>query len=81
VGFNYIITRKYELKVAHTFDVELGSGRSLDLELTRKLPRWSLIATASFDQIDDEQSFRVILLPDGIDRPRLDPFATSRARD
>ena len=65
--------------------VDLTSGiqaRSLDVSITRHLPRWDLIAVIRFDEVDDEQSFAMVLVPHGINAARFsDPYGILRPRD
>jgi hypothetical protein len=77
-GFNYKITTKYTLGVAYSIDLGHNEDQTIDLTLTRKLSRWKLVLLAHFDALNDENSFGVVLIPDGATYHRLtDPLATS----
>ena len=48
----------------------------LNFTITRKLPGWRLVVEASYNAIDNDNSFGVILIPNGIAYHRLnDPLA------
>ena len=64
-GLNYEMTRKYRLQFSQTLDFSGNQRRTLTLGLQRRLPRMRLVATAAFDQLNDEQSFGLTLIPDG----------------
>lgn len=81
-GFTYQITRKYTLGLRETVDLSRGQARSLDITINRKLPRWELIVIARFDQVDDDQTVGVVLIPHGVTAARLiDPFSAFRNTD
>ena len=65
-GFNYRLTAKYDLAFAQTMDLVGSQSRTVNVLLTRKLPRWRLILRVSHDEIQNEQQFAIILIPDGI---------------
>ncbi|MEM7576543.1 MAG: hypothetical protein AAF328_03625 [Planctomycetota bacterium] len=64
-GLNYELTTKYRLAANQTLDISGNERRRLDLALERRLPRWSFRVTASWDQLDDEQSVGFVLIPQG----------------
>ncbi|MDH3584860.1 MAG: LPS assembly protein LptD, partial [Phycisphaerae bacterium] len=68
-GIRYILTPKYELILAQSFDLETHDNRNLSLTMTRRLPRWLLIIHADFDQVTDDASIGVALSPQGLDSP------------
>jgi hypothetical protein len=70
-GFTYQLTPKYLLGLRQVVDVGRGEMRGLDLTLERRLPRWRLILTAGFDQIDHSQSIGFLLVPEGVTTNRL----------
>lgn len=65
-GLNYQLTSKYRLGLSHTVNLEHTEDRSIELTLTRQLPRWKLVVLAELDDLDDEQIIGVVLVPDGI---------------
>ncbi|MEX2215570.1 MAG: LPS assembly protein LptD [Phycisphaeraceae bacterium] len=65
-GFNYDLTAKYRIGFVQTIDMEGSQSRNISLLVTRKLPRWRLIARISHDEILNEQQFSIIIVPDGI---------------
>ena len=79
-GFTYQLTRKYRLLFSHRLDLEAGGTRSVVLRLRRQLPRWSFEVTAAHDDIDDEQTISVVLIPDGAPKARALDVFDSRAR-
>ncbi|MEX1016094.1 MAG: LPS assembly protein LptD [Phycisphaeraceae bacterium] len=64
-GFTYQLTTKYTFSFAHRLDLRENESRNIDLWLERRLPRARLRILASFDQVDDEQVFGVVLAPEG----------------
>ncbi|MEM1445982.1 MAG: LPS assembly protein LptD [Planctomycetota bacterium] len=64
-GLTYELTTKYRLAANQTLDLSGNERRRLDLALERRLPRWSFRVTASWDQLDDEQSVGFVLIPQG----------------
>ena len=81
-GFDYDLTRKYNIGFQHTLD--LGGddqSRSIQLSLERKLPQWRLIIVARLDELDDEQTFGLALVPEGAGSSRvLQPAGSRRDR-
>ncbi|MCC7146741.1 MAG: LPS assembly protein LptD [Phycisphaeraceae bacterium] len=66
-GFSYRLSRKYSMALSHTLDFEQEHlSRRLDVSLDRRLPRWRLRLEASFDQIDGDTVFSVVLVPEGL---------------
>ncbi len=64
-GLNYQLTTKYRVAASQSFDFSGNSRRVLNLALERKLPRWRFLVTASWDQLEDEQTVGFVLIPDG----------------
>lgn len=76
-GIEYLLTPKYHVGFAHSYDLGLSRNRGVTMSLTRRLPRWLLISTIDFDQIEDVTSFGVALVPEGIGgrgSPGRNPF-------
>lgn len=76
-GFEYLLTPKYHVGFAHSYDLGLHRNRSVTLSLTRRLPRWLMITTVDFDQIEDVTSVGLALVPEGIGgrgSPSRNPF-------
>ncbi|MEM9789023.1 MAG: LPS assembly protein LptD [Planctomycetota bacterium] len=65
-GLTYQITTKYRVGVSQTLDLEREDSRTVSGFIERKLPRWTFRLAATFDTIDDTQSFGFVLLPDGV---------------
>ena len=69
-GFEYELTRKYHLRFEHIVDFGEDQSRNIEIRLERKLPRWRLIFLARIDELDDEQLFGLVLLPEGFGSSR-----------
>ena len=65
-GFDYRLTTKYTTRFTHRMDLSNSGDRSMDIALIRKLPRWQLIFLASVDELDDNHTVGIVLVPDGI---------------
>ena len=65
-GLTYQLTSKYHLGLNHRWDLERHDTRRSEIILERKMPRWTMVVVASVDDIDSEQSFGVVLIPDGV---------------
>ena len=65
-GFDYRLTSKYTARFNHRLDLSASGDRSIDVALIRKLPRWKLIFLATVDELDDNHTFGIVLVPDGI---------------
>ncbi len=65
-GIRYILTPKYRIVFAQSFDMDQGENRTFSVSLVRRLPRWTLIVHASFDPIEDNNSFGIALTPEGV---------------
>ena len=75
-GFTYEITVKYQLAFRHIIDMEENQMRGIEAVLVRKLPRWRLAVFFAVDDIDDDKTVGVVLIPDGVKSSRLDrPFS------
>lgn len=64
-GFTYILTTKYEMGLRQRIDFARDQSQSLDLWLERRLPKWRVRLTASVDEIDDNQTIGIVLVPEG----------------
>jgi len=64
-GINYDLTTKYNVRVRHQFDIGGDPNRTFGLTLERRLPSWRLQLRGSFDQVDDEQTIGLVLVPEG----------------
>lgn len=64
-GFTYILTVKYEMGFRQRIDFARDQSRSLDLWLERRLPKWRVRFTANVDEIDDNHTLSVVLIPEG----------------
>ena len=71
-----MLTAKYSVGVQQTLDFGETGSRDLDVTLERRLPSWRLQVGASFDQIDDEQSVGVVLIPEGFGNGRFSDIGT-----
>jgi len=74
-GFNYKLTPKYNIGYQHTLDLGDNESRNISLTLERKLPRWRLQVVAQIDDLEDETTIGMILIPEGLRSSRLVPFA------
>ena len=70
-GFNYELTRKYTVSLRHTLDLGGDDSRSIALSLERKLPRWRMVIETRIDELDDEVTFGIVLIPEGVRSSRL----------
>ncbi|MBI1373778.1 MAG: LPS assembly protein LptD [Phycisphaera sp.] len=76
-GFDYQLTSKYFITMAHSWDIEHGESRSVSLTLTRRLPRWLLIVSFDIDTVEDITSAGIALVPEGLGgdgNPGRNPF-------
>jgi lipopolysaccharide assembly outer membrane protein LptD (OstA) len=71
-GFTYQLTTLYTLGFRHVMDLEAGQARAVDLTVVRQLSRWKLAAVLSFDEIENETTFSIMLVPDGARTGRVD---------
>lgn len=62
-GFQYRFTEKYSLAVEHTLDLGGSARRFIDVDVERRLPQFSLRASARFDELRDDTSFGFALVP------------------
>ena len=65
-GFNYELTTKYALTLAHRIDLSENESRRLSVILERRLPRWRVQVVASIDEIDDNYAIGILLRPEGL---------------
>ena len=73
-GFVYQLTTKYTGGVSHTVDFGPNEDSRVNLWLERKLPRWRLRLFAQVDQLGDDQSIGISLLPEGLTDTALPSF-------
>jgi hypothetical protein len=64
-GFRYVLTVKYEMGFQQRIDFEREDSESIDLWLERRVPKWRVRLTASVDDIDDNQTIGISLIPEG----------------
>jgi len=64
-GFTYILTVKYELGFRQRIDFARSQSRSIDLWLERRVPKWRIRLTANVDQIENNQTIGIVLIPEG----------------
>lgn len=69
-GFTYQFTRKYSLGFSHTIDLAGTQGRHMNLTLARELPRWRLLMFFEHDELDDDTTIGVVLIPLGVGQSR-----------
>lgn len=65
-GISYQLTTKYRVGVQQTYDFHRDDTSNFDVIIERKLPRWTLRLIASIDEIEEDQSIGVVLIPDGL---------------
>ncbi len=64
-GFSYILTVKYEMGFQQRIDFARDESRSVNLWLERRVPKWRIRLTAHVDEIDDNQTIGIVLIPEG----------------
>jgi hypothetical protein len=65
-GVRYQLTAKYDIGASQTLDFGQRASREMTLTLERRLPSWRLRLRASFDEIRDEQTVSMVLIPEGL---------------
>ncbi len=65
LGFTYVLTVKYEMGFQQRIDFARDETRSIDLWLERRVPKWRVRLTAGIDEIDDNQTIGIVLIPEG----------------
>jgi len=70
-GIDYTLTPKYHLELSQTLDFQDDDSRNLEVAVERRLPGWRLVFRARYDDVDDDQSFSVVLIPVGIGSSKL----------
>ncbi|HUS46882.1 MAG TPA: hypothetical protein VM098_02095, partial [Phycisphaerae bacterium] len=74
-GANYQISRKYSVSIFEQYDFDFRGRRNLatNFSITRKLERWYLALTLTFDQSDtgNNVNLMVSLWPEGIPEVRI----------
>lgn len=76
-GFDYLVSPKYHLAFAQSFDLDRGRNRDLEVLVTRRLPRMLLMLAFSYDSVDDTTSVGIALTPEGLGgsgAPEDNPF-------
>ncbi len=64
-GFTYLLTIKYEMGFRQRIDFARDESRSVDLWLERRVPKWRVRLTANVDEIDDNHTVGIVLIPEG----------------
>jgi len=64
-GFTYILTVKYEMGFRQRIDFARDESRSVDVWLERRVPKWRIRLTANVDEIEDNQTIGIVLIPEG----------------
>ena len=77
-GFDYRMTTKYTVRFDHRLDLSTSGDRSIDVALIRQLPRWKLVVLARIDELDDEETIGIVLIPDGIGGSRYRPVLSGQ---
>jgi len=65
-GFDYRLTTKYTLGFQHNTNLAATNDRSMQLTLTRDMPRWKLILVADIDELENDQTIGVLFVPEGL---------------
>ncbi len=76
-GFDYLVSPKYHLAYAHSFDLDRGRNRDMEVLITRRMPRMLLMLAFSYDSVDDTTSVGIALTPEGLGgrgAPEDNPF-------
>jgi hypothetical protein len=66
LGVAYQLTTKYRITANQVLDFGQNEARVASVVLERRLPRWRLQVLASYDQLDDDQTIGILLLPEGV---------------
>ncbi|MEM6393678.1 MAG: LPS assembly protein LptD [Planctomycetota bacterium] len=69
-GLSYKLTSKYRAGVSQTLDLAENESRTIELALERRFSRYRFQVTASFDEIDEEQTIGIVFIPEGLTRTR-----------
>ncbi|MEM1210798.1 MAG: LPS assembly protein LptD [Planctomycetota bacterium] len=65
-GLSYKLTSKYRIGVSQTLELNADESRTIELALERRFSRYRFQVTASFDDIDDEQTVGIVFIPEGL---------------
>ncbi|QNN24540.1 LPS assembly protein LptD [Planctomycetales bacterium ZRK34] len=65
-GFEYLLTPKYHIGFAQSFDIYESRTRNVTVTLTRRLPRTLLILAMDFDTVSEVSSIGIALAPEGL---------------
>lgn len=71
MGLTYELTSKYRVALRQTVDFDADQLRDIEVTLERRLPQWRLLVVARHDELEDEQTFGVLLIPEGVRSSRL----------
>ena len=71
LGFTYQLTSKYQIGVNQRWDLEQNKNRRTELILQRELPRWTMAMVAFYDEVDNDTSISIMLIPHGIRSSRM----------
>ena len=79
-GIDYLLTSKYHLTLSQSYDFGHTESTDVSVKLTRRMPSWLLILSASYDGLGDISSVGVAIVPEGVGggpaRPERNPFIT-----
>ena len=65
-GFEYLLTPKYHIGFAQSFDIYESRTRNVTVTLTRRMPRTLLILAMDFDTVSEVSSIGIALAPEGL---------------
>ena len=64
-GFTYVLTVKYEVGFRQRQDFARDESQSTDVWIERRVPRWRVRLSANVDEIDDDHTIGIVLIPEG----------------
>jgi hypothetical protein len=66
-GINYKINKKYSISLFEQYDFLFDNGKNLasSISIIRKLPRWYVAGTLTYDATKNDVSFMVTIWPEG----------------
>lgn len=72
-GFTYQLTTKYRVGIQHRLDLGGSGAERVSAMLERKLPRWRVRLSGSYNESHDETTVGLILIPEGfgLTSPRI----------
>jgi hypothetical protein len=65
-GFSYELTTKYSTSFSQVLDFSERQSRTINFSLQRRLPRWLVRFVVSVDELENETTVGVVLLPEGL---------------